>query len=147
MGLPNSGALQWEDELPGSWALKTSEAYIQESWWATGNSDSSIKGHRWKLTAMSSSTEAVIWKTPCLIFDSLSDGQEASRIPPRDWDADGGHFWILLYHLDTVLAIDTLDSSLKPTSMGCLPHPPTGLHIWQHWVAGSQLCPPEAHRA
>ena len=49
---------------PGSWALKTSEAYSQESWWAIGNSNSSIKGHRWKLTAMSSSTEVVIWKTP-----------------------------------------------------------------------------------
>ena len=39
--------------------------------------------------------------THFLIFESLSEGQEATRTPPGDWDADGSHFWILLYHLDT----------------------------------------------
>ena len=45
MGPPSSGALHWEGGLPGSGAFKTSEAYIQENWWAIGSRASSIKGH------------------------------------------------------------------------------------------------------
>ena len=58
--LPSPGDLHQEDELPEYLALKSSRAYIWESWRSIGNRDSTLKGHAQNLTTPSPSAEAVV---------------------------------------------------------------------------------------